>query len=142
MDKERTGKSQRAISDIFWIIDFHFGLLTFKMQRKLGISSTLIIADSVKSCQMFARVQRCFFYYKWNNNGAEWFNFVRYIIVYKNMSQMLLRQAKKPWFSRLFVHKKYPLHGFVRTFHIENTQKCWNIADFREILLGIFNVRI
>jgi len=31
------------------------------MQRKLGISSTLIIADSMKSCQMFARVQRCFF---------------------------------------------------------------------------------
>ena len=31
---------------------------------------------------------------------------------------------------------------FVRTFHIENKQKCWNIADFREILLGIFNVRI
>ena len=31
---------------------------------------------------------------------------------------------------------------FVRTFHIENKQKCWNIADFREILLGIFNVNI
>ena len=31
---------------------------------------------------------------------------------------------------------------FVRTFHIENKQKYWNIADFREILLGIFNVNI
>ena len=47
----------------------------------------------------------------------------------------LINQGFSCWF-------RCPLHGFVRTFHIENKQKCWNIADFREILLGIFNVRI
>lgn len=49
------------------------------------------------------------FYFKWNNNDAGCSNFVRYIIVYKNMSQMLLRKAKSlELFSRLFVHKKMP----------------------------------
>ena len=42
------------------------------------------------------------FYFKWNNNDAGYSIFVRYIIVYKNMSQILLRQAKKPWFPKLF----------------------------------------
>lgn len=56
------------------------------------------------------------FYFKWNNNDAGCSNFVRYIIVYKNMSQMLLRQAKKPWFSRLFVHKKMPPTWICKNF--------------------------
>ena len=41
------------------------------------------------------------------------------------MGQISYRQAKKPCKSRLFpVDLDAPLHEFVRTFHIENKQKC------------------
>ena len=59
--------------------------------------------------------------------------------LYNDLLQKVIWHQKSLEIKAFSCWFRCPLHEFVRTFHIENKQKCWNIADFREILLGVFN---